>query len=154
MSPKWIMTPIKKKARKKKRPLETIWVGANSQAKKLKCCSPNWAGAFAPSLDLEESKDGFVIHVDVPGVSQNDVKVTLLGDTLSIRGERKQVEVQSDHQVHRSERRYGSFERSFRLGVPVRADGVTATVRDGVLEVRVPKAEEAKTREITIQAGS
>ena len=109
---------------------------------------------LSPSLDLEESKDGFVIRVDVPGVSQNDVKVTLLGDTLSIRGERKQVEVQSDHQVHRSERRYGSFERSFRLGVPVRADGVTATVRDGVLEVRVPKAEEAKRREITIQAGS
>ncbi len=116
--------------------------------------SRDWYNVFTPSLDIEESKDGFVIRVDVPGVSQNDVRVSLLGDALTIRGERKQAEVQADHRVHRAERGYGSFERSFRLGVPVRGDGVTATVRDGVLEVRVPKAEEAKTRDINVQAGS
>jgi len=116
--------------------------------------SREWLGSFSPALDLEESKDEFVIRVDVPGIKQEGVKVSLLADTLTIRGERKDEEQRADRKVHRFERRYGSFERSFRLGVPVRADGVTATVRDGVLEVRVPKAEEAKTRDINVQAGS
>ncbi len=113
-----------------------------------------WGNVFAPPVDIEETRDEFIVHADLPGVAQKDVKVSLLGDVLTIRGERKQTHERKDQNLHRIERRYGSFERSFSLGVPVRADGVKASVRDGVLEVHVPKAEEARVREIEVQVAS
>jgi HSP20 family protein len=120
--------------------------------------SPRWSGdprsAFAPAVDIEETRDEFVVRADLPGVSPQDVKVSVLADVLTIRGERKQQQEHKDQNVHRVERRYGSFERSFRLGVPVRSDQVKASVRDGVLEIHVPKAEEARMREIEVQVAS
>lgn len=106
---------------------------------------------FAPTVDIEESAEEFIIRADLPGVQQKDVKVSLMGDTLTIRGERKYESNQKDGTVHRVERAYGSFERSFTLGAPVRNDKVKATYRDGVLEIRVPKAEEARLKEIEVQ---
>jgi len=108
---------------------------------------------FAPPSDIHETAEAYVIRMDLPGVAQKDVKVTILGDTLAIRGERKLEQVHEKENVHYRERRSGSFERTFTLAAPVRADQVRATYRDGVLEVSVPKAEEAKTREIEIQVG-
>jgi HSP20 family protein len=108
---------------------------------------------FAPPVDIEEHADAFVVRVDLPGVSQKDVKVSLLGDTLTIRGERKSERERNDGTVHRVERVTGAFERSFTLGASVRADQVKATSRDGVLEVRIPKAENAREREIEVQVG-
>jgi HSP20 family protein len=93
-----------------------------------------------------------VIKADLPGVSQKDVKVSLMGDTLVIRGERRS-EKNDETTPLRIERSYGMFERSFTLGAPVRSDQVKATYRDGVLEIHVPKAEEARLREIDIQVG-
>ena len=113
-----------------------------------------WLSTFVPALDVEETKDAFIVHMDLPGVSQNDVKVSLLGDVLTIRGERKQSEERKDRNVHRVERRYGTFERSITLGVSVRGDQVKANVRDGVLEIQIPKAEEARVREIDVQVAS
>ncbi len=110
--------------------------------------------AFAPPVDIEETRDEFVVRADLPGVSKNDVKVSVLGDVLTIRGERKQTQERKDQNLHHVERRYGSFERSITLGESVRADQVAATFRDGVLEVHVPKAEEAKVREIEVQVAS
>ena len=81
------------------------------------------------------------------------MKVSILGDTLTIRGERKLEQVHEKENIHYRERRSGSFERSFTLAAPVRADQVRASYKDGVLEVSVPKAEEARTREIEIQIG-
>ena len=103
---------------------------------------------------VEETAEEFVIRADLPGVSQKDVKVNLMGDTLSIRGERKQESENKNGGMHRVERVYGSFERSFRLATPVRGDKVKAQYRDGVLEIRVPKAEEAKVREVEVQVAS
>jgi len=105
------------------------------------------ASLFNPAAD-------FVVRVDLPGVSQKDVKVSLMGDTLTIRGERKRDEAQKNGSVHRLERVHGTFERTFTFGTPVRSDGVKAQVRDGVLQVRVPKAEEARVREIEVQIAS
>ncbi len=102
-------------------------------------------------VDIEETPEEFVLHVDLPGVSQKDVKVSLRGDTLTIRGERKLESNPKNGNMHRSERAYGQFERSFVLGTPVQNDKVKATYHDGVLEVRVPKAEEARVREIEVQ---
>jgi HSP20 family protein len=109
---------------------------------------------FSPAVDVEESSDAFSVRVDLPGVPQKDVKVSLVGDTLTIRGERKQETAGKNPNVHRIERSFGTFERSFTFNTPVKSDGVKAQVRDGVLEIVVPKAEEAKVREIEVQVAS
>ena len=107
---------------------------------------------FTPAVDIEENSDGYVIRMDLPGVAQKDVKVQLTGETLTVRGERKQESIEKNAGRIRSERVYGSFERTFELGAPVRSDQVKATYRDGVLEIRVPKAEQARVREIEIRS--
>ena len=111
------------------------------------------SGRFAPATDIHENAEAFVIRLDLPGVPQEDVKITILGDTLAVRGERKVEENREGDPVTYRERLFGTFERNFTLTARVRADQVKATYRDGVLEVRVPKAEEAKVREIEIQVG-
>ena len=113
----------------------------------------DYNAVFTPAVDIEENADGYVIRMDLPGVSQKDVKVSLTGDLLTIRGERKPESQTGPGTHHRIERIYGSFERSFTLGTPVRNDQVKAQVKDGVLEVRVPKAEDAKVRDIEVQVG-
>jgi HSP20 family protein len=108
---------------------------------------------FTPAVDIEETPEEFVVRVDLPGVAQQDVKVSLMGDTLTIRGERRQESPAKVGNQHRLERVHGTFERSFTLGTPVRSENVKAQYRDGVLEVRVPKAEEARMRQIEVQVG-
>ncbi len=107
--------------------------------------------SFTPVVDIQETPEEFVVHADLPGLTSKDVKVNLLGDTLTIRGERKEEKKEGAGSALRIERSYGAFERSFTLGAPVRADGVKATYKDGVLEIHVPKAEEARRREIPVQ---
>ncbi len=109
---------------------------------------------FAPPVDVEETADEFVMRADLPGISMKDVKVSVMGDTVTIRGERSGEKSSQDGSLHRVERSFGSFERSFTLGAPIRADKVKAQYKDGVLEVRVPKAEEARPREIEVQVAS
>ena len=107
--------------------------------------------SLSPAVDVEETPDAYVFRADLPGMSSKDVKVTVHNDTLTLSGERKQEEKKAEGSLHRVERSYGSFERSFALGLPVRADQVKASYRDGVLEVHVPKADEAKPRDIEVQ---
>jgi HSP20 family protein len=111
------------------------------------------SAAFTPSVDIEETAQAFIVRADLPGVAQEDVKVSLMGDVLTLRGTRRPERATGEGSLHRRERATGVFERSFSLGSPVRGDQVKAQVRDGVLEVRVPKAEEARARDIEIQAG-
>lgn len=112
----------------------------------------DWA-TLSPAVDVEETSEAYVLRADLPGVSAKDVKVTVEGDTLTLRGERKREENKTEGSLRRIERSYGEFERSFTLGAPVKADQVKASYRDGVLEVRVPKADEARPREIEVQVG-
>ena len=107
---------------------------------------------FTPVVDIDETPEEFLVRVDLPGIAQKDVKVSLMGDTLTIRGERKQENKDAGNPL-RAERVYGAFERSIALGAPVRGDQVRATYKDGVLEIHVPKAEEARQREIQVQVG-
>jgi HSP20 family protein len=104
-----------------------------------------------PVVDIEETPEQFVLRMDLPGVAQKDVKVHVMGDTLTIRGERRQSGTEKDGNWLRCERSHGVFERAFTLGAPVRADQVKASYRDGVLEVSVPKAEEARLREVEVK---
>jgi len=113
---------------------------------------PFGRGAFVPPVDIDETSDAYVLRLDLPGVTQKDIKVSLVGDTLTIRGERHTEREHKDGSRVRTERLAGAFERTFTLGSRVRADQVQAVHRDGVLEVRVPKAEEAMVRDIEVRA--
>lgn len=115
--------------------------------------SPTYRYDSGPRIpvDVEETAEAFVLRADLPGVPQKDIKVSAEGDTLTIRGERKHTA--GTGTALRSERKFGAFERTFTLGAPVRTDQVRAVYRDGVLEVTVPKSENARLREIEVQAG-
>jgi HSP20 family protein len=108
---------------------------------------------WAPALDISERKDAYVVTVEVPGVKADDLDITLEDGLLTIRGERRFTQETSEQQFHRVERRYGSFRRSITLPSQVQADHIEASFEDGVLEVVVPKAEEAKPKKISVRAG-
>ena len=109
------------------------------------------AGVLVPAVDIEETPESYVFRADLPGVDVSQVKVTVTGDTLTFKGERRPAAKATAGAVQRLERSYGSFERSFTLGVAVRTDAVKASYRDGVLEIHVPKADEARPRDVEIQ---
>ena len=106
--------------------------------------------AWLPAVDMHETKDDLVLTVEVPGVSEKDVKVTINGDLLSIRGERRLDDEAKERQLLHVERVHGQFERLIQLPMAVQADRVRATYRDGLLQVTLPKAEELKPREVKI----
>jgi HSP20 family protein len=106
--------------------------------------------AWAPSVDVAEDESGYRLVAELPGVNKDDVKISLTEGLLTIRGEKKSAVKNEGETWHRVERSYGSFERSFRLTAPVDAGKVKARYENGVLTVLVPKAEEAKPREISI----
>jgi HSP20 family protein len=107
---------------------------------------------WAPALDISERKDAYVVTVEVPGVNPDDLDITLEDGLLTIQGERQFTSESSEQQFHRVERRYGSFRRSITLPVQVKAEAIEASFENGVLEVVVPKAEEAKPKTITVRA--
>jgi HSP20 family protein len=108
---------------------------------------------WAPALDISERKDAYVVTVEVPGVNPDDLDITLEDGLLTIQGERQFTQESTEQQFHRVERRYGSFRRSITLPSQVQADAIEASFENGVLEVVVPKAEEAKPKKISVKAG-
>ena len=106
---------------------------------------------WLPSLEVVETPDQFVVALELPGIKAEDVKVTLEEGVLNISGERKYTGA-ANAELRLSERFYGKFERSVRLASPVQSDRVTATSKDGVLTIALPKTEEARPREIKIAA--
>jgi HSP20 family protein len=104
-----------------------------------------------PPVDIEEQPDRYTVHLELPGMKLEDIKITLEDNRLVIRGEKTRTEEQKNATYHKVERVYGTFERSFTLNHAVKSDKIEATYRDGVLEVTIPKAEEAKAREIPIK---
>ncbi len=105
---------------------------------------------WAPVLDVHETKDDLVLNFELPGVSEKDVSLSITGDLLTVKGERTFNRESEEESVHHVERIYGKFERSVQLPMPVQAEKVKATYRDGVLEVTLPKAEEVKPKAIKI----
>ena len=108
---------------------------------------------WAPPLDVYETKDDLVIAVELPGVREKDVHLSIVGEVLSLRGQRVPNGEVREENYHRIERWSGTFERHIQLPIPVQADKVRAIYRDGVLDVRFPKVEEVKPREIKIELG-
>jgi HSP20 family protein len=106
--------------------------------------------AFAPALDVVEAKDDFLVKVDLPGLSKEDVSVTIQDNFLTIRGERKHEVEKKDTNFYHRERVHGTFSRTIELPTRVDAGKVAANFRDGVLHVTLPKSEEAKPKEIKV----
>jgi HSP20 family protein len=107
-------------------------------------------GAWTPFLDVYETPESFVVKVDLPGLNPNDVDVTLDQNLLTISGERKATNEVKEENYHRVERRYGSFQRTVSLPAHVDADAIQASFNGGVLEITVPKSEQAKPRKIKV----
>ncbi len=118
-------------------------------------CSPaNTAQATStwyPSVDISESDEAVVVAAEIPGIRAEDIKVTVVDRVLTIEGEKKEEKREDQKQTHRVERTYGSFRRAFRLASAVDADQISASYRDGVLNLSLPKAEAAKPRQIEIE---
>jgi HSP20 family protein len=104
-----------------------------------------------PSVDIEEHEAGYIVRAELPGVKEENLKITLQDDQLVIRGEKRREAEQKGSSYLRTELVYGTFERAFTLSKAVQGDKIEAAYRDGVLEIRIPKAEEKKAREIPIQ---
>lgn len=108
------------------------------------------SGAWTPPVDVYETADAILVTAELPGLSADKVEVEFDDHVLSIRGERPFVESSEEGRYHHLERTYGAFARAVSLPTGVRPDQITATFTDGVLHVRVPKAEEVKARKITV----
>jgi|SRR5579859_127320 len=108
---------------------------------------------WIPAMDLVETEDDFVLRADLPGLSENDVKIELEDNVLTVSGERKAEHEQHKEGYYRVERAFGSFARSLTLPDGVNPDQVRANFDRGVLEVRIPKPEQRKPRKVTISAG-
>jgi len=108
---------------------------------------------WAPAVDVYETKDELVVSAELPGMTEKDITLSLADDVLTLSGERTPAQEIKPEGAHRGERWYGKFERSLTLPVPVQADKVKATYRDGVLTVTLPKVEETKPRQIAIEVG-
>src|ERR671924_615245 len=107
-------------------------------------------GGGVPPVDIPETNDAVVLKAELPGFSKDDVHVELLNNRLTLRGERKHEAEVKEEQYHRRERAYGSFQRSFQLPATIDQDKVTASFKDGILELRFPKSEKAKPKNIAI----
>lgn len=113
-------------------------------------------GSFAishwmPAVDVAEHEEEYQVKVELPGISKEDVNITMQENILTIRGEKKQEKESKGSSYHHVERSYGSFQRSFTLPTSVKHDKVEAAFNDGLLTVTLPKAEEAKPKQIDVK---
>jgi HSP20 family protein len=111
------------------------------------------ATAWAPALDIAERKDAYLVTVELPGVEADDLEITMEDGLLTIQGERPFAHDSSEQQFHRVERRYGAFRRSITLPAQVQAEQIEASFENGVLQIVVPKMEEAKPKRIQVRPG-
>ena len=107
-------------------------------------------GLFAPSFDVKENKEGYVFRADLPGVKEDDLEIALTGNHLTISGKREQEKHEQGDTYYASERSYGSFSRAFTLPDGTDGENVKAELKNGVLQVVVPKKPEVQPRKIAI----
>ena len=102
-------------------------------------------------MDVYEDKDNVVVKAELPGMDKNEIEVNLSGSVLTLKGEKKKEQEVEEKDYYRSERSYGAFLRTVDLPKDVQADKIKASFKNGVLEVRLPKTQEAKTKEIKVK---
>ena len=108
---------------------------------------------WLPAVDVAETGDKVTVKAEIPGMEAKDIEISMVGDTLTIKGEKKAEREEKDENYHMVERSYGSFSRAMKLPAAVAADKVEATYKNGVLTVVLPKKEEVKPKAIEIKAG-
>lgn len=108
-------------------------------------------GTWVPAVDIRETDEAFIVTAELPGLTKDDVQITLENNVLRLSGERRFEKENEKDNYHRIERTYGGFSRVFTLGGGVDAELVQASFQDGVLTLSVPKKEETKPRKIAIQ---
>ncbi len=115
---------------------------------------PEWPalGEWAPKLDVADTKEALVVTAEIPGIEPGEIELTLQDQVLAIKGEKKHEKEEKEEQYYRMERSYGAFARTIRLPVPVDASRVTATFKNGLLTVTLPKGAAAKGTTIPIKA--
>ena len=105
---------------------------------------------WAPAIEVFEKEDKFVVKAELPGIKEEDIDVSVVGDTLTIKGERKAESEVKEEDYYCCERSYGSFSRSIAVPSNVDAKKIEASFEDGVLEVSLPKAPEVKPKKVTV----
>jgi HSP20 family protein len=108
---------------------------------------------WQPRMDVKETDNALVVRMDLPGMDQKDIRVNVENNLLTVSGERRMEEEKKGETFHRVECYYGNFSRGFSLPQTVDAGKIDAKYRNGVLEIRLPKREESKPRQISIQVG-
>jgi len=107
-------------------------------------------GAWQPSVDISETDDEIIVKAELPGLTHDDVNISLTDNVLTLKGEKKQEKEDKGENYHRVERSYGSFQRTFTLLSSVQSENTKATFKNGILTINIPKTEEAKPKEIKI----
>ncbi len=111
----------------------------------------NWLKNFSPEVEVREEGGHYVVHADLPGLKKEDFTLKVQGSTLTLSGERKSEKEVKEKNSYYSERSYGSFSRTLEFPTDLEAGKVTAAYKDGVLEITLPKAENAKAKEISVE---
>ena len=111
-------------------------------------------GAWIPPVDIVEEKDRILLTAELPGFQEKDIEIQMEGGVLTLRGERRSEAEKEGKTYHRMERSYGQFVRSFTLPNNVDRENIKANFHNGLLEIELPKSEEAKPRQIKISQGS
>jgi HSP20 family protein len=106
---------------------------------------------WLPAIDVSESGDQVIIKAEVPGMDAKEIEISMVGDMLTIKGEKKSEKEEKGETYHMVERSYGSFVRSIRMPAPVNPDNIEANYKNGVLTVTCPKKEEVKPKAIEIK---
>lgn len=108
-------------------------------------------GAWMPPIDLSETADKIIIKAEIPGIDPKEIDISIQGDTLTIKGEKKEEKEEKGKNYYRMERRYGSFSRSIDLPASVDTNKVSAEYKNGILEINLQKKEEVKPTQITVK---
>ena len=107
---------------------------------------------FSPAIDIHEEKDALVVSAELPGLKREEIEISLDGDVLSLKGERKFEKDEQNKKFHRVERSYGAFVRYFQLPTTIDPEKIEAKLADGVLTLRLPKKDVVKAKKIELKA--
>lgn len=127
--------------------MDRLWDRVGGETPLARTFTETWL----PSVDISETKDNFIVKAELPGLEAEDVTLSISGDVLTIKGEKKKKEEEKDEHYHCVERYSGSFQRVFQLMSGIKTDEIEATFNKGVLKVTLPKVEEAKKKEIEVK---
>jgi HSP20 family protein len=109
---------------------------------------------WLPATDVSETPEAVTLRLEVPGLTRDQIKIAVENNVLSVRGEKTQETSSENEKFRRTERSFGSFERSFSLPAYVDTDHVQASLQDGILSITLPRREETKAREVRIEGGN